>query len=177
MLVAWDGHSKIILNQFDILYVSIVILPTWQIPPVSYSRQVKTSTKSYLHILINLDLNCTWILQIQSCWKGEINPVMKSTPKIITVFFFYGIGQSVHICEFLLETKRLCSVMCQQEKNTWTSDSEYGGVFAVAMMPLRVALSGYGHFFLLTTVSTTVKSFECKSSDKRPLCQQSAGTN
>lgn len=163
-------------NQFDILYVSILVLPTWQIPPVSYSRQVKTSTKSYLHILIHLDLNCTWILEMQSCRKGQINPVMKSTPEIFTVFFLWHWTVGPHLW-VPPGNKKILFVMCQQEKNTWTSDSEYGGVFAVAMMPLRVALSGYGHFFLLTTVSTTVKSFGWKSSDKRPLCQQSAGTN
>lgn len=87
---------------------------------------------------------------------------------IVLFLFFYGWTISPP------RNKKTMFIMCQQEKNTWTSDTEYGGDFAVAMIPPGVDM---GTFFLLTTVSTTVKSFGCKSSDKRYVSQQSAGTN
>lgn len=58
---------------------------------------------------------------------------MKSTPKMIVgvffVFFSYGWTISPP------RNKKILFIMCQQEKNTWTSDTEYGGDFAVAVIP------------------------------------------
>lgn len=97
---------------------------------------------------------------------------------VFFVVLFHGLGRSAGTGEFLLETRKdsVCYVPTL-ETNTWTSDNEYGGDFAVAMIPPGVTMSGYEHFFLLTTVSTRVKSFGCKSSDRHSVSQQSAGTN
>ena len=111
---------------------------------------------------------------MQSCWKGGISPLMKSTPKIITVF--NGLGQSVHIPP--PRSRTILFVTCANKRKMLghlTMNME--ATLAVAMIPPGLAMSGYGHFFLLTTVSTTLKSFGCKSSDKRSVSQQSADTN
>lgn len=137
---------------------------------LSRSKQAPRTICKYLFTWV-------WIahewLEIRYWWKGD--PFMKSTPKmIIGVFcvFFSMVGQLV-----LLETKRFCSLCASKRKTLGHLTLNMEATLQLQWYHPGVAASGYAHFFLLTTVSTTVKSFGCKSSDKRYVSQQSAGTN
>ena len=181
MLSSLGSLSWIIRNQF----VSTSVFPTWQIPPVSHSRRVKTRTKDvFAHAhppesdLHNTDARSAIRLEREDQAVNEVHSDSNYC-FFFVVFFFHGLGWSAGTCKFLLlETQKdsVCYVPTL-ETNTWTSDNEYGGDFAVSTIPPGVAMSGYEHFFLLTTVSTRVKSFGCKSADRHSVSQQSAGTN